>query len=166
MNEFLLLHPSKRFDLVTSFHCVEHVEDPILFMRNIKSLLKPEGGVAWISAPLSPMSFEYGWFDPLNHPPHHISRWSKTALEKLADITGFEVSVTSSPAGATISRALRALMLAKVGRLRFSGGIPAIILAAKNLPDFAREFIAQSRRPKIDGKTAGDTFLAAFTCKR
>jgi 2-polyprenyl-3-methyl-5-hydroxy-6-metoxy-1,4-benzoquinol methylase len=163
MNEFLLLHPSKRFDMVTSFHCVEHVEDPVSFMHNIKSLLKPNEGVAWISAPLSPMSFEYGWFDPLNHPPHHISRWSKTALEKLADITGFEVSVTSSPAGTIISRALKALMLAKVGRLRYGGGTQAILLAAKHFPDFAKEFIVQSHRPKIDGKTAGDTFLAAFT---
>jgi SAM-dependent methyltransferase len=163
LDRFLSLNPSRRFDFVTSFHCVEHVENPISFMEGIKRLLKPNGGVGFVSAPLSPMSIEYGWFDPLNHPPHHLSRWSRPALEKLAEITGFQISITTSPAGSSISRALRALALAKRGVLHSGGRVQKIILAVRNLPEFYEACKMQRRREKIDGKTAGDTFLAAFT---
>ena len=40
---FLALHPARRFDFVTSFHCIEHVENPVAFMREIRTLLKPAG---------------------------------------------------------------------------------------------------------------------------
>ena len=163
MSGFSALYPSQRFDFVTSFHCVEHVGDPAAFMRQIKRLLKPDGGVALISAPLSPMSFEHSWFDPLNHPPHHLSRWSTTALGKLAEITGFEISITSSPARSAPYRALRTLILAKTGRLRYRGPAQAVILAIRHLPDYLRECLVQLRRPRRDGKSEGDTFLAMFT---
>jgi 2-polyprenyl-3-methyl-5-hydroxy-6-metoxy-1,4-benzoquinol methylase len=163
MNEFRSLKPDAKFDFVTSFHCIEHVENPISFLHQIKELLKPDVGVALVSAPLSPMSFEYGWFDPLNHPPHHLSRWSERALQKLAEITGFGVIITASPPGSNIYRALHSLMLAKVGVLQSRGGIQKLVLAARYFPDFLKECIVQSRRPRICGRTAGDTFLAALT---
>ena len=163
MQKFLALEPAKKFDFVTSFHCLEHVDNPVSFMRDIKHLLKLDGGVAWISAPLSPMSHEHSWFDPLNHPPHHMSRWSMTALNKLAEVTGLNVSLTSSPARSNIRRAARALMLAKTGRLDHKDPIHALIFSLRHFPDFLREWSVQSRRPRIDGRREGDTFLAAFT---
>jgi 2-polyprenyl-3-methyl-5-hydroxy-6-metoxy-1,4-benzoquinol methylase len=163
LDRFLSLNPSRRFDFVTSFHCVEHVQNPISFMEDIKRLLNPIGGVALVSAPLSPMSIEYGWFDPLNYPPHHLSRWSRTSLQKLAEITGFQISITTSPAGSSVSRALRALALAKRGVLYSGGRVQKVILAVRNFPEFYAACRMQSRREKINGKTAGDTFLAAFT---
>jgi SAM-dependent methyltransferase len=160
--QFIKKYPEKKFDLVTSFHCIEHVEDPVSFMRSIKALLIADCGAAWISAPLSPMSFEYGWFDPLNNPPHHMSRWSIVALKKLAQIVDMQVAITSSPAGGTVPRALRALMLSKLGKVGYGGALRAIRVALTNVAEFTREIAIQSRRPKIDGRVAGDTFLAVF----
>ena len=109
------------------------------------------------------MSFEHTWFDPLNHPPHHLSRWTTTALERLAAVTGFDIAITTSPPRSIPYRAVRALILAKTGRLRYRGPFHALALVAGHLPYFVRECIVQSRRPRIGNRTAGDTFLAAFT---
>jgi 2-polyprenyl-3-methyl-5-hydroxy-6-metoxy-1,4-benzoquinol methylase len=73
--------------LVTSFHCLEHVEDPVGFTASLLSLAAPEGRV-FLSTPNSPMSFEAEWFDILNHPPHHLTRWNRRAYTELATQLG------------------------------------------------------------------------------
>jgi len=77
------------FSLITLFHVLEHIADPIQSVLELKNCLSDEGFIA-ISVPLSPMSFESDWQDPLNLPPHHIGRWNKKSLTKLAS----EVSMT------------------------------------------------------------------------
>jgi 2-polyprenyl-3-methyl-5-hydroxy-6-metoxy-1,4-benzoquinol methylase len=78
------------FDCVTAFHCLEHVPNPLPFSDELRQLLKP-GGTLCISTPLSPMPFESAWFDPLNHAPHHISRWNSKAYARLAAELGMEI---------------------------------------------------------------------------
>lgn len=73
IDQFAAERPSEQFDYCVTFHCIEHVDDPLGFMRGIKRLLA-KGGKIVVSAPYSPMSFEEMWFDPLNHPPHHLTR--------------------------------------------------------------------------------------------
>jgi SAM-dependent methyltransferase len=73
------------FDFVTAFHVLEHVPHPLDFVSEMKKILKP-GGNIFLSTPYSPMSFETDWFDPLNHPPHHMTRWNEKAYRKLAEI--------------------------------------------------------------------------------
>jgi len=70
--------------IVTSFHCLEHVEDPVGFVSTLVDLVDPEGRV-YLSTPKSPMSFEARWFDVLNHPPHHLTRWTVPAYRWLAE---------------------------------------------------------------------------------
>jgi 2-polyprenyl-3-methyl-5-hydroxy-6-metoxy-1,4-benzoquinol methylase len=70
--------------VVTSFHCLEHVEDPVGFVSTLLALASPEGRV-YLSTPKSPMSFEARWFDVLNHPPHHLTRWTLPAYRRLAE---------------------------------------------------------------------------------
>jgi 2-polyprenyl-3-methyl-5-hydroxy-6-metoxy-1,4-benzoquinol methylase len=70
--------------VVTSFHCLEHVEDPIGFVSTLIDLVSSEGRV-YLSTPKSPMSFEARWFDVLNHPPHHLTRWTLPAYRRLAE---------------------------------------------------------------------------------
>ncbi len=70
-------------DLVTSFHCLEHVGDPVEFVRSLLRL-RASGGVLAISTPISPLPFEAGWFDVQNNPPHHLTRWNVAAYRSLA----------------------------------------------------------------------------------
>jgi 2-polyprenyl-3-methyl-5-hydroxy-6-metoxy-1,4-benzoquinol methylase len=76
-----------RFDAVTSFHCLEHVENPLEFVRSLTGLTRP-GGRVFLSTPYSPMSFEAHWFDIMNHPPHHLTRWNLAAYKRLSAILG------------------------------------------------------------------------------
>jgi 2-polyprenyl-3-methyl-5-hydroxy-6-metoxy-1,4-benzoquinol methylase len=83
-SEFLEQKGNPRsFDVVTSFHVLEHVPDPLQFVQELVQLVK-EDGIVCISTPLSPMFFECVWFDVLNHPPHHLTRWTTSAYRALA----------------------------------------------------------------------------------
>ena len=83
-------------DIVVSFHCLEHVENPVAFTSSLLELCSPEGRV-FLSTPNSPMSFEGKWFDILNHPPHHLSRWNQYAYKKLAETLGCHLRTFFAP---------------------------------------------------------------------
>lgn len=75
------------FQVVTSFHCLEHVGEPVAFVRELLRATA-DGGKLFLSTPYSPMSFESNWFDVMNHPPHHMTRWNLAAYRRLAEIVG------------------------------------------------------------------------------
>jgi len=75
------------FSVVTSFHCLEHVSQPVEFVRDLLRVTAP-GGRVFLSTPYSPMSFEGEWFDVMNHPPHHMMRWNLAAYRRLAEMLG------------------------------------------------------------------------------
>ena len=78
------------FPVVTSFHCLEHVSQPVEFVRELLRATA-RGGSLFLSTPYSPMSFETEWFDVMNHPPHHMTRWNLAAYRKLAEILGVKM---------------------------------------------------------------------------
>ncbi len=74
-----LLAEGRRFDVVTMFEVIEHLEEFTQVVGDCIALLKP-GGHFIISAPNNNMS----WRPPLDFPPHHLSRFSPRSLEMLA----------------------------------------------------------------------------------
>lgn len=70
----------QKFDVVTSFQVLEHVYDPMEFVKNCLKQLKEEG-ILILSVPNND---GYKYLEVNSHtniPPHHISRWSlKTFL--------------------------------------------------------------------------------------
>lgn len=58
------------FDLIVSFETIEHVQDPVLFLRNMKALLKP-GGIIAISCPND------WWYFPTaeQRNPYHLRKY-------------------------------------------------------------------------------------------
>ncbi|MEQ1861085.1 MAG: class I SAM-dependent methyltransferase [Chthoniobacteraceae bacterium] len=70
-------------ELMTFFHVVEHVPDPRRFLGEAQRLVKP-GGFLMIALPNRAGIGRLLPYDPANMPPHHISRWRRTDLARLA----------------------------------------------------------------------------------
>lgn len=74
-------------DVVTMFEVVEHVEDPLGFVRLAIQAVRP-GGLVIISTPnrlglpRPPRGYD--------EPPHHLTRWTPAALQELARRAGLE----------------------------------------------------------------------------
>jgi 2-polyprenyl-3-methyl-5-hydroxy-6-metoxy-1,4-benzoquinol methylase len=80
----------KNFDIIVAFHCIEHIENPTLFLNEIINKLAINGKV-FLSTPYSPMIEEYYWFNALNNPPHHMLRFNEKSYKKLAEILNLSI---------------------------------------------------------------------------
>ena len=84
-----------RFDLALLSHVLEHVEDPVGLLKNIREILNP-GGVLVIETPnrnwYSPShSLEKGTLWWFYYPPHHLTFVSIAALDRMLRLTGYSV---------------------------------------------------------------------------
>jgi 2-polyprenyl-3-methyl-5-hydroxy-6-metoxy-1,4-benzoquinol methylase len=83
--QFRQAYPDRRFDVVTAFEVIEHVESPADLMRECSQLLKP-GGELVISTP-----YRDRWpnvHEAWDYPPHHLTRWDKAALAFAINLAG------------------------------------------------------------------------------
>jgi 2-polyprenyl-3-methyl-5-hydroxy-6-metoxy-1,4-benzoquinol methylase len=69
------------FDVVCAFQVLEHVPDPVAMAAAATRCLRP-GGRLVVSVP-NRERLRLGGLDPLDHPPHHVTRWSMTQLDEL-----------------------------------------------------------------------------------
>jgi 2-polyprenyl-3-methyl-5-hydroxy-6-metoxy-1,4-benzoquinol methylase len=99
---------TEKFDAIVLFHVLEHVENPVDFLKNILSILN-KGGKIYISTPLSPMHFERYSLDILNHPPHHLSRFSVNSYVQIARILRCNIHYVKSPSSRFFKRFLLCL---------------------------------------------------------
>jgi SAM-dependent methyltransferase len=78
------------FDAAMSFHVLEHVADPVDFLRAVGAKVKP-GGIVGVSLPnrAGPIRF----INPCaqDMPPHHATRWRPLTLRRLAKKLGWKV---------------------------------------------------------------------------
>ena len=77
------------FDVIVLFQVVEHLDNPLKFLLDLKPFLNPTGRII-LTVP------DAGGYlrliDPLlNLPPHHLTRWSAKNLRKLADLLDLTV---------------------------------------------------------------------------
>ncbi len=80
-----LLLQGLKFDVITLFEVIEHLENIGDILSQVSSLLK-DGGIIIISTPNSKMC----WRPSLDFPPHHLSRFSTDALRKCVSNFGFQ----------------------------------------------------------------------------
>jgi SAM-dependent methyltransferase len=88
------------YDVVTAFHVIEHVADPLSYAARMVTLLKP-GGLLILAAPLHPSILTEIPNFPFNVPPHHVTWWNPQAFTALGKRLGLEVveatTLPSSP---------------------------------------------------------------------
>jgi SAM-dependent methyltransferase len=83
---FRRLHPEEKFDLVTFFDVLEHLDNHRDFMSDVRAIVKDDGYLA--------MSMPYRegarWLIPYDLPPRHLTRWNRTSLTAFLRQEGFE----------------------------------------------------------------------------
>lgn len=79
-----------QFDFAFSFHVLEHVSDPVAFVQEMLSWVKP-GGRIGISVPNMDGPIKY--IEPCvsNMPPHHATRWKLKTFGALSAKLGLRV---------------------------------------------------------------------------
>lgn len=70
------------FDVVCSFHTLEHLADTSMLMESARACSRP-GGRVFVSVP-NRARVVPGVLEPLDFPPHHVSRWDAAQFETLA----------------------------------------------------------------------------------
>jgi len=154
----------KKFDIACSFHCLEHVEDPLGFVKEMKSMLK-FGGSIFLSTPYSPMCYESQWYDPLNHPPHHMSRWNKRSYEELAKILDMQINFHTHEPATLFQRTFLALDIKYYGFKIFHSRKKMVLNSIFRFKDFYKEYHFQRKRDVVNGKPAPDVILVQLIFK-
>lgn len=93
IEEYLTDYPNKKFDVVVSFHCLEHADNPREFVEDMLKVCCGKG-ICINSFPYSDLIFE-PWMDCNNLPPHHMSRWCEKACRELGRQVNTEVELVS-----------------------------------------------------------------------
>jgi SAM-dependent methyltransferase len=163
IDAYISQHPEdkSRFDYAVSFHCLEHVDDPLSFVRSMQSMIHDKGRLL-ISTPFSPMCYESMWYDPLNHPPHHMTRWNFKAYEVLANKIGMGIRFHFPEAQSLLQRTIRAISFKLNGFQLFLSKKQIFLYILKNPLVFFREYSNQKQRLKMYDRYAADVVLAEF----
>jgi 2-polyprenyl-3-methyl-5-hydroxy-6-metoxy-1,4-benzoquinol methylase len=77
----------QKFDIITLFDVLEHIENPNVFLVQIKELLYPNGYIV-ITVPNSKrpiLTKREDW----DYPPRHLTRWTKKSLINFLESYGF-----------------------------------------------------------------------------
>jgi len=108
------------------------------------------------------MSFESGWFDVLNHPPHHMARWNLAAYDKLAEMLGVKMRHFAPPNHA-LKQALQVFRLKTYGP---NVPVPRATLMKDLLlhaPQFFTDWIKLGARARGHELGGADLILVEFT---
>ncbi len=149
------------FAVVTSFHCLEHVPEPVSFVRELLQVTAP-GGRVFVSTPYSPMSTEENAYDILNLPPHHLTRWNLAAYQQLAKLLGAKMRYFVPSAGPFI-RALKAFWVNHHGPNQPIDKTRLLADLTFHFPEISRLYRKHMDRQKANGGIGADVILVEFT---
>jgi 2-polyprenyl-3-methyl-5-hydroxy-6-metoxy-1,4-benzoquinol methylase len=150
-----------KFSAATAFHCLEHVDDPVQFVRTAADVIEP-GGRLYMSTPYSPMSFESDWYDVLNHPPHHMTRWNVKAYQRLAQLLGMKMR-WFTPESTAARRTLQEFRILTYGPNRSIPKGRQLFDLLLRAPQAMRLFARQQRRGRAGEGIAADVILVEFS---
>src|SRR4029077_10280990 len=88
IDEFMEGNSGDKFDVVSFFEVLEHQDDPVGFLSQVRRLLKPSGYIA-LSVP-NRNRFQKG-LDTTDLPPNHLTRWNPKVLKAFLRRHRFEI---------------------------------------------------------------------------
>jgi len=83
-------HNKEAYDCVFSFQVLEHVTDPLKFLRDCRFCLR-SGGSMVISVPNDNYIAHRDMADAFNLPPHHMGGYNEEVLKKIGDLMDLKV---------------------------------------------------------------------------
>jgi 2-polyprenyl-3-methyl-5-hydroxy-6-metoxy-1,4-benzoquinol methylase len=86
-------YPSRHFDVVTMWHVLEHLSDPLGTLREIRRILKPDGRLLLRTPNVESLEarvFRGDWYGL--DPPRHLFLYSPRTLRPLLERHGFHVA--------------------------------------------------------------------------
>jgi 2-polyprenyl-3-methyl-5-hydroxy-6-metoxy-1,4-benzoquinol methylase len=86
-----LQNPEIRFDVVAFFHVIEHLEQPLDFLRQIADVMNPDGHIFCSIPNPNRYTLKYQRED-WDYPPHHLTRFTKAGLGRLLERASFRVT--------------------------------------------------------------------------
>lgn len=115
--------PLASYDVITLFHVVEHLINPVIFLRKIKSLLKPNGLFFLETPNIGGIGFKLSgqkWSHLI--PPEHISYFDPQSLDVALTKAGFSQIKTLTIAPQIIESLERfPLPIQQLGKLIYRG---------------------------------------------
>jgi SAM-dependent methyltransferase len=166
LEQYISENPSAKFDLICAYHCVEHVSSPKSLIELMQRIILPDGLIV-VSVPYSPTNREIFEWECLNLPPHHMTRWNKKSLERLAFEVGMSAEIETDESDVPSLFSVKPLVWKF---LSLSGG------AGDRRSDYLRPIVHPINfmrlasfilaRERVCGKPAGDTALARFRFPR
>jgi SAM-dependent methyltransferase len=111
------------FDVVCAFHVLEHLAQPAGFLGSLRGCLRP-GGSLYLSVP-NRMRSDRAPLEPLDCPPHHLTRWSPASLVAIAGRSGLlPAEIATEPVDISIPRdRLRECIRHAAGKVPAIGGL-------------------------------------------
>ncbi len=88
--DFLASSPGAAFDVICAFHILEHMADPLEFLRGIKACMKEDGVLALAVPNPGRWALRFGR-ETWDRPPHHLTRWNEHALCAALERAGLQV---------------------------------------------------------------------------
>ncbi len=145
IEQFAADRPNLRFAAIFAQHVLEHIPDPLSFLKQARAMLQP-GGKLVLAVPnfdarlrrLTPRA--WGWYQV----PVHLHHFSSRALQRLLRDAGFEVDTERTRGGDTLFLALSALQSlgVSVGGASKEGGGGVAKTAFRVIGELTRPYYA------------------------
>jgi glycosyltransferase involved in cell wall biosynthesis len=87
--KFFAKNTKEKFDIITLFEVLEHLDNPLEVIYNLEKLLKPNGKIVLSTPSRNRILANLASWD---FPPHHLSRWNKEAVSSLFNKVNLRVS--------------------------------------------------------------------------
>lgn len=82
-----------KYDVIVTFQVLEHVEDPVSYLRSALSLLN-ENGKLILSTPNDDFMPHKNYEDAFNFPPHHVGHYNEHTFKNIGNVMGFDIVAT------------------------------------------------------------------------